>query len=457
MRSRIGIPLWMCGVLIAAILGGAGEASAVPSYARQTGLPCSSCHTTIPELTPFGRTFKLNGYTMNSLKQISEQGGGSKSGLNLSSYLPLSAFVQFSNTVVQKPQPNTQNGNYEFPQSASIFLAGAFSKHVGGFVQVTYDSQGDHFSWDNTDVRYANTGSIGGKSVVYGFTLDNNPGVEDLWNSTPAWGFPWVSTDVAPSPSAATIVDGTLAQDVAGVGAYTMLNDHLYLDFTVYRSEHIGGSQPNPGVDPTGAAFSYNIHGLAPYWRAAWQQTAGNNYFMIGTYGMHIASSPGAIAITSLQDFYTDAAVDAQYERVLPSFHNDIITIHSTYIHESSDLYATYDAEGASQVHHNLQTFKIDGVYHFGNKYSATIAGFDTWGTADPLLFPQADVTGSANGAPKSNGYIAGFSYWPVQNLQLGLQYTGYLHFNGAKTNYDGAVRNANGNNSLYMVVWIVF
>ena len=457
MRSRIGIPLWMCGVLIAAILGGAGEASAVPSYARQTGLPCSSCHTTIPELTPFGRSFKLNGYTMNSLKQISEQGGGSKSGLNLSSYLPLSAFVQFSNTVVQKPQPNTQNGNYEFPQSASIFLAGAFSKHVGGFVQVTYDSQGDHFSWDNTDVRYANTGSIGGKSVVYGFTLDNNPGVEDLWNSTPAWGFPWVSTNVAPSPSAATIVDGTLAQDVAGVGAYTMLNDHLYLDFTVYRSEHIGGSQPNPGVDPTGAPFSYNIHGLAPYWRAAWQQTVGNNYFMIGTYGMHIASSPGAIAITSLQDFYTDAAVDAQYERVLPSFHNDIITIHSTYIHESSDLYATYDAEGASQVHHNLQTFKIDGVYHFGNKYSATIAGFDTWGTVDPLLFPQADVTGSANGDPKSNGYIAGFSYWPVQNLQLGLQYTGYLHFNGAKTNYDGANRDANGNNSLYMVVWIVF
>jgi hypothetical protein len=451
MLSRISVrSLWMYGVLIAAVLAGAGEASAVPSYARQTGLPCSSCHTTIPELTPFGRTFKLNGYTMNSLKQISEKGGGSKAGLNLSSFLPLSAFIQFSNTVVQKPQPDTQNGNFEFPQAASIFLAGAFSKHVGGFVQVTYDGQGDHFSWDNTDVRYANTGTIAGKSAVYGFTLDNNPGVEDLWNSTPAWGFPWVSTDVAPSPSAATIVDGTLGQDVAGVGAYTMLDDHLYLDFTVYRSEHIGGSQPNPGTD-----FSFNIRGLAPYWRAAWQQTVGNNYFMVGTYGMHVASSPGAI--TGLQDFYTDAAVDTQYERVLPSFHNDIITIHSTYIHESSDLYATFAAEGASQVHHTLETFKIDGVYHFGNRYSATIAGFKTWGTADPALFPQEDVTGSANGDPGSDGYIAGFSYWPVQNLQLGLQYTGYLHFNGAKTNYDGAGRDANGNNSLYMVVWIVF
>jgi len=37
------------------------------------------------------------------------------------------------------------------------------------------------------------------------------------------------------------------------------------------------------------------------------------------------------------------------------------------------------------------------------------------------------------------------------------LQYTGYLHFNGAGKNYDGAGRNASDNNSLYMVVWIVF
>ena len=456
MRSRIGIPLWMCGVLIAAILGGAGEASAVPSYARQTGLPCSSCHTTIPELTPFGRSFKLNGYTMNSLKQISEQGGGSKSGLNLSSYLPLSAFVQFSNTVVQKPQPNTQNGNYEFPQSASIFLAGAFSKHVGGFVQVTYDSQGDHFSWDNTDVRYANTGSIGGKSVVYGFTLDNNPGVEDLWNSTPAWGFPWVSTDVAPSPSAATIVDGTLAQDVAGVGAYTMLNDHLYLDFTVYRSEHIGGSQPNPGVDPTGAAFSYNIHGLAPYWRAAWQQTAGNNYFMIGTYGMHIASSPGAIAITSLQDFYTDAAVDAQYERVF---------LRSTTTSSPSTAPTSTRVPICTPRMTPRALLRCITISKPSRSMASTTSETNTQ-PRSPGLTPGAPPIRccSASGrhrerqwGPKSNGYIAGFSYWPVQNLQLGLQYTGYLHFNGAKTNYDGADRNANGNNSLYMVVWIVF
>jgi hypothetical protein len=43
---------------------GVGPAQALPSYARQTGQPCAACHTAFPELTPFGRRFKIGGYTM---------------------------------------------------------------------------------------------------------------------------------------------------------------------------------------------------------------------------------------------------------------------------------------------------------------------------------------------------------------------------------------------------------
>src|ERR1700722_8483002 len=82
--------VWICAVLIAASLFGARGAYAVPSYARETGLPCSSCHTTAPELTPFGRLFKLNGYTITNLDQITEKGGGGRSGLTLNPFLPLS-------------------------------------------------------------------------------------------------------------------------------------------------------------------------------------------------------------------------------------------------------------------------------------------------------------------------------------------------------------------------------
>jgi hypothetical protein len=41
----------------------APPAEALPSFARQTGQPCGTCHTDFPALTPFGRRFKLLGYT----------------------------------------------------------------------------------------------------------------------------------------------------------------------------------------------------------------------------------------------------------------------------------------------------------------------------------------------------------------------------------------------------------
>jgi len=441
----------LCAIVLAAVFAGASNAYAVPSFARQTGLPCSSCHTTIPELTPFGRIFKLNGYTTTTLTQISEKGGGGRTGVNIANFLPLSAFIELSDTQLPKPVPSTQNGSVEFPQQASLFLAGAFSNHIGGFIQVTYSGQDDHFSWDNTDVRLSNVGKFAGKTLVYGLTLNNNPTVEDLWNSTPAWSFPYVSSDVAPGPVASTLIDGTLGQDVAGAGAYAMWNDHLYGDVSIYRSEHLGGSQPNPGTDA-----AYNIDGVAPYWRLAWQETLGNNYLEVGSYGMHANSTPNAIL--GPHDTYTDVAGDFQYERVLPSLHNDILTVHGTYIHESSKLNATFDNEDADLVPHILQTVRGDATYHFGNRYAASVGGFQTNGTADATLYGSGtSVAGSATGSPKTNGYIANVSYWPVQNIQLGVQYTGYLKFNGASKDYDGSGRNANQNNSVYLVVWIVF
>src|SRR6516164_5588889 len=43
--------------------GVAPPAQALPSFARQTGQPCGTCHTDYPALTPYGRRFKLLGYT----------------------------------------------------------------------------------------------------------------------------------------------------------------------------------------------------------------------------------------------------------------------------------------------------------------------------------------------------------------------------------------------------------
>src|SRR5438045_5542438 len=65
------ISIWGCCVVLGAlvILGLSTEASqALPSFARQTGQPCGACHTDFPGLTPFGRRFKIGGYTLGGGK-----------------------------------------------------------------------------------------------------------------------------------------------------------------------------------------------------------------------------------------------------------------------------------------------------------------------------------------------------------------------------------------------------
>ncbi|HVH08155.1 MAG TPA: hypothetical protein VM736_00030, partial [Gemmatimonadales bacterium] len=44
--------------------------SLTPTYARQTGLACSACHTHFPELTATGRAFKLNGYVFRRSESL---------------------------------------------------------------------------------------------------------------------------------------------------------------------------------------------------------------------------------------------------------------------------------------------------------------------------------------------------------------------------------------------------
>lgn len=438
------------------------SAGAVPSYSRQTGFPCSSCHTTPPELTPLGRIFKLSGYTLSGtgMAKIEKKREGKQTGLELLATLPLSVFFETSFTSTNKAQPGQQNGSYEFPQDVSLFIAGEWSTHVGSFVQFTYDAQDDHFSWDNTDIRYANSGKILGKDLLYGITLNNSPTLEDLWNSTPAFGFPFINNDFAPSPSAAALVNGTLAQDVAGIGAYGMWDNHFYIDATVYRSDHIGAAQPFNGLASDGTPLPINIQGVAPYWRGAFQETLGNNYLEIGTYGMHVKSAPGAVTSTLADglDSYTDVAGDFQYDRTIPQFNNDIVSLRGTFIHENSALNGTFNQEGADLIPHHLNTTQANVEYHHGNRYSGAIGWFNTTGTADATLFSAGTpIFGSASGSPASDGYIINLSWWPAQNIDLAAQYTGYMKFDGAKTNYDGAGRNASDNNTIYLLARFVF
>ena len=115
----------------------------------------------------------------------------------------------------------------------------------------------------------------------------------------------------------------------------------------------------------------------------------------------------------------------------------------------------TGNGPGAAFTRHHLNTLQGNVEYHYGTKLSGTVGLFGVNGTPDPILYPQVAVTGSANGDPRSNGYILNLSWWPQQNIDLAVQYTGYWRFNGLQTNYDGAGRNASDNNTVYLLATI--
>jgi len=441
-RAKLSCTLISGAVLLAFIVSLCPNTQAVPSFTRQTGLKCSVCHSNPPELTAFGRKFKLDGYTLTDKKAGTTI---ENKNLKINRYFPISIMLLLSDTATKTSVPGAQNANAGFPQALSLFLAGEISPHLGGMVQATYSHQSDHFTLDNTDIRYAKHTTLGSKDLLYGLTLNNSPTVEDVWNSTPSWGYPWLSSSNAPTPSARPLIAGALAQDVAGLGAYTMWNEHFYADFTVYRSEHAGGPQP-----VTGTNFAFNIHGVAPYWRLAWQQSWGLNYLEVGTYGMYVNSVPGGV--TGLRDTYADSAIDLQYER---PFGVNLVTLHATYIHEGSNLDATFAAGGAAARSHHLNMFRADATYHLRGRYTFTLAGFSTTGTADPILFAPAPVTGSLLGSPDSSGFTGQAGFWPKENIELSAAYTGYAKFNGASANYDGFGRSASANNSIYIALWL--
>src|SRR6476661_2965392 len=138
----------------------------IPSYARQTGLACSACHYQFLTLTPFGRKFKLNGYTLTNLLTIGEKDSTNGGRLSMSPVSLLSAMVTAGVTHTKDALPDTQNGAAAMPQELSGFLAGRISSQVGLFSQFTYAGADGSFGIDNVDIRFAGKGSVGGSTEL---------------------------------------------------------------------------------------------------------------------------------------------------------------------------------------------------------------------------------------------------------------------------------------------------
>ena len=222
----------MFGLFALMLIGLSQPALAVPSYARQTGLACEACHTVFPQLTPFGRVFKASGYTLFNTRKVQDIDQQKRNTLSISDLPPVSAMVMASSSFAAKANDfDSSKTSTNLPQQLSLFYAGHISDNVGAFVQMTYDDQSGSFGIDNTDIRFADIATVDGHDLIYGVSLNNNPTVQDLWNSTPAWSEPFIDSPGLQGPVAGTQIEGAMAQTVAGLSAYGFLDESLYAEF----------------------------------------------------------------------------------------------------------------------------------------------------------------------------------------------------------------------------------
>jgi len=428
------------------ILGCAPRAWAVPAFAAQTGQPCQTCHVGGfgPQLTPYGRLFKLNGYTTRS--------GPTNA--------PLAMMVVASYLRTQKDQPPPppsgfrDNDNVALDQ-ASVFLAGGVGAHFGGIVQGTYDGVGKAWHWDNLDLRAVTTVKLKGLDARLGLSLNNNPTVQDPWNTLAAWGYPYTSSALAPAPAAQPLVSGPLAQTTMGLTGYAWINSTLYLEAGGYWSPRASVLQ-GLGVDPTALG---DISGVAPYARVAAQTAFGDHTIEAGAFFLQAGVFPGLDRAAGVSDLYRDIGLDASDQWTMAN--GDVATINLRYTHERRRLAASQALGLASNLDDRLNDVRADASYYWRGKIGGTVQVFDTAGSADALLFPsdrtfKPDTSGlmfQIDGTPFGDGRQ------PQRrlNLRAGLQYTLYTRFNGARTNFDGAGRRASDNNTLRVFTWLAF
>lgn len=432
--------------LLAAI---ANATARIPSFSRQTGLACSACHNQFPQLTPFGRLFKLNGYTMNGLKNI-VAGDSTRPSLSLVPIPPLSAMIVTSLTHTSKAAPEAQNNSAMFPEQASLLLGAAITPRIGAFVQFTYEAQEGAIGIDNVDLRYANHTTVAAKDLLIGVTMHNNPTVQDVWNTVPAWSYPFMSSSTAPSPVASTLLEGNLGQQVIGLGGYALWDNLLYAELTAYRSAQQGTHAPlDSGSQDV-------VDGVIPYGRLALQHAFENTYFMIGGFGVAGARIFPS-GVTGATDHFTTLGLDAQLEQKLDQGGAMLIG-RTSFIHEKQTLDATFAAEEAENARATLNSFRANVSYLPSTRMSGTVGYFNTSGSTDTLRYAPGELTGSRTGSPNTNGFIGELDFNAWQNTRLGLQYTAYRLFNGASDAYDEVGgRKASHNNTMYLYAWVAF
>ncbi len=433
------IQYWLRLLILGLLMLESSGSFALPSFANQTGQNCMACHAggQFPELTPYGRLFKLTGYTLGE-RALSPSVMGVAGGSNIKNISNVNTAMQVnSGQALNLP---LKNNSIDF-ETGSVFLAGKINDNLGAFTQFTYDrfggtdSSGNYslgtFGTDSMDIRYADQIVTLSKDLIYGFSLNNRPSVSDPWNTSPAW-MQYVPQSNGKGSNAFSDANTAypangLTGNAAGLSAYAFLNKTYYAEIGFYRTANSFLSSFNSGNDAN------YLSGKNTYWRIAYNKEWGPENIMIGMSGFDTHYfDPNSTGLISDSNSYLSSqlrGVDFQYQYLLDPH---TVTLQGTFQKQSTNFAPNDSPNQASAL---VNVMRLKGSYIYQAKYGTSLAYFNY-----------------------TDGSMQGGTYeifWnPLQNVRLGLQYTAYDKLTAITA---GGLAAASDANTLRLYIWTAY
>lgn len=289
---------------------------ALPSYARQTGMACASCHfQKYPALTPFGRAFKAAGFTT-----MSEDAAIKGAGLSIPSVLNASLFFkiryQLTNGTDNPGERTTNAGEVQFPDEFALFFGGRVADNVGFMLEGQLaDHSAPFIAGFKIPFTFVVSGSTrtnivpfttDGLGAAYGFELLNTGAVRNI--------------RVNENRNAISAQNYIKTASAAEGVAFVLVNPKWFVNVTQWSPNHFAGAGGVANGSPT-----------ATYLRAAYMPTVGNWDLGFGfqswTGSAGTANSQG----TGIDTFATKAfALDAQAQGVIGELPLGVYVSHGT-------------------------------------------------------------------------------------------------------------------------------
>ncbi|MBI5234841.1 MAG: hypothetical protein HY886_01130 [Deltaproteobacteria bacterium] len=263
MLRSMSIALATIFLAITAVFYVSQDSLAAPTFARQTGMACNTCHFQhFPTLNAFGRAFKSGGYTMAGGQSLLE-GDLLSMPSSLNASLVTKIRYQKRNGDSGNAGASTSNqemnkGTLQFPDEAALLIGGRAGEHIGFLLEASLKDSATTGTTMFTSYKMPVVfDAAGTKLSVIPFTTDA---------AGPSYGFEILNTGAVRMLRPLEHRNDTSAQQYVGTDgaatgfAFVAAHNLVHANYTAWYPAH-GDSDAGPYMGYFRAAITPTIAG----------------------------------------------------------------------------------------------------------------------------------------------------------------------------------------------------